>query len=925
MFRKSVVACFAVCVLAAASAASAQSGTYNQALNAYFSGDYETAEALMSIAIGDSSVDARQYYYRGLARLGAGLKDEAAKDFMYAANLEASGQSRGGSVDRALEKVQGSARRTLEKYRREARREAAIKAGHTKRARALDRMYTQARTAYFAERYEDAGLVFDEIISRYNSRDPRVYYFRGLCLEQLGRDEDAADDFQMAVELELAPANFRIDVDVALERVQGDVRTALESHRQAAIGTLRQQKRLERQQMIAQLVQQRQGVVASATASPSSVTPGGVATTTPSTTTPGTGTSPDTGSPTATVSTTVPTPDGPAINLAWIPDDAEVLVHFRVYDTWNSELLRPFHTEQDITDFIDEMQAATDLTLNDVDSVTASFSGVANAAEVVGFSGPQALAGSTDQLVAVVRVRTTYDPQFLDAQTDLFQKANHNGTSYYRSLDGGQTPCIYMADFKTLILADEAKLTELIDAGDEPTPRPDLAFLDTSKELVIAFVPKDAASLTAQIPDEPTGSPSADALLAAMKGNLNGFAIGFGFSDAFELQVQLLGSDEANATEMGTALKQGAQELTGIWDLFKGAAPEPVQPIVDTLLRSLRASNNGDVAMVSARLSSQAIQRVVAAVGELGPMMLGGMAGPGGPGDFGPGDFGPGDFGEPVEAPMATRPATPVQVTAKAQISQVPDFDDEANELPKAIELVIDIVGDDALKANAWGFPELTTATDNNGTDLVIRDRMAFGSSTGFTDIDRDDFFVEHPDDGCQVAIALEPPQNKAESIASAEGILKLRVVGESENFEIADAASLLGQELQNPKLAEGGYKLTLGEKEEDFGGGLKVKMWTVTWDNPDPMKIDAMVDGGGIGLQAPVLVDADGNPVGYFDGVEAVSFGPSVSFTWTMTVDSDNPPPADAKLQFSINKKVDFVDVPFKVQNVEITEDAGF
>ena len=921
MFRKSVVACLAVCALAVSTTASAQSGTYNQSLSAYFAGDYETAEALMTIAIGNGSLDARQYYYRGLARLGAGMMEEAEKDLMYAADLEASGQSRGGSVDRALEKVQGSARRALEKYRREARRLASIKAGHTKRARALDRMYTKARAAYFAGDYEDAGVAFDAIITDFQTRDPRVYYFRGLCLEQLDRHEDAADDFQMAVQLELAPANFRIDVDVALERVQGEVRTALETHRQEALALLRQNKRLERQKMIAQLVQDRQGLVASATTSPA--TSGLPVTNTappagPPTTTAGT---PDTAS---TATTTVAAPSGPSIDLAWIPGDAEVLVHFKVFETWNSQLLSPFQDAEGVSDFMDEMQVATNLTLNDVDSITASFSGVEDAAGTVAFAGPQALASSTDQIVAVVRVRTTYDPQFLDAQTELFEKANHNGTNFYRSLDGGQTPCIYMADFKTLVLADEARLTQLIDAGDEPAPRSDLAFLDTSKQFLIAFVPKNAAGLTEQIPEEPTGSPSADALLAAMKGNLNGFAIGLGFTDAFELQVQLLGADATNAADMKAALEAGAQELTGIWDLFKSAAPVEVQPIVSTLLRSLKSSSSGDVAMVSARLSSQAIQRAVAAAEEALPMLLGGMM-MGGPGDFGPGDFGPGDFGAAPEAPMATRPATPVQVTGKAQISQVPDFDDEANELPMAIELVIDIIGEDAKNANAWGFPVLTSATDNNGTDLMVRDRTAFGSSTGFTDIDRDDFFVEHPDDGCQVAVAIEPPQAKASSIASAEGTLKLRVVGESESFEIAGAANLLGQELQNPKLAEGGYKLSLGEKEEDFGGGLKVKMWTVTWDNPDPDKVDAMVDGGGVGLQAPVLVDSDGNPVGYFDGVDAVSFGPSVSFSWSMTVDSDNPPPADAKLQFTINSKVDYVDVPFKVSDVEITEDAGF
>lgn len=928
MFRTSIV-CLALCAVVSTTA-NAQSGTYNQALNAYFANDHETADALLTIAIGDGSLDSRLYFYRGLARFASGEKDAAGKDFTYAAELEASGQSRGGSVDRALEKVQGAARRVLETHRREAKQATAIKAGFQKRGQALNRMYTRARTDYFAGKYEQAGLTLDQIITQYDSKDPRVYYFRGLCLQQLKRNEDAAEDFEIAVQLELSPGNHRINVDAALERVQGGVRIALESHRQELLSSLRQKKRLERQQMIAQLVQSRQGAVAAATAAPSSLTPGAGATTSPM---PNPGTSPTAGTSTPPTPPTTPTTPsttttvnvaaGPTLDLTWIQADAEILLHFKVAEAWNSALLTPFHDAEGVAGFFDEMAAATGVQFNDIDSITAGVSKVDELAQTAAIAGPGALANTTDALVAVVRLQSLYDFQFLDAQTDLFEKADHNGTSYYRSLDGGQTPCIYLPDSKTLVLADQAVLEGMIETGPTAAQRPELAFLDTSRQLLIAFLPKDPAALTDQIPEEPTGSPGGDALIAAIKGKLEGVALGFGITDNFEIQLQLLGADETAAGDMNVALGQVTQELTGMWQLMKGAAPEPIQPVVDTLLRSLQTSSQGDVATLSARLSSQAIQRMVAAAQEMIPMMLGGMMAGGGPGAGpGPGGFGPGGLGdEPAEAPMATRPATPVQVTAKAKISDLPDFDDEANELPKAIELVIDIIGDDAKSANAWGFPVLTSATDNNGTDLALRDRSAFGSQSGFTDIDRDDFFVEHPDDGCQVAIAFEPPQNKADSIAAAEGMIKLRVVADSQDFEIANAASLLGKELTDSNLAGAGYKLTLSEKEEDFGDGLKVKMWKINWDNADAAKVDAMVDGGGVGLQAPVLVSSAGEVLQYFDGVEAVSFGPSAEFAWTMTLDPDNPPPADAKLRFTINNQVDYVDVKFTVQDVEIAE----
>ncbi len=927
MFRKSLVVCLTLSALAVSSTAFAQSRTYSQALSAYFAGDHEIAEALLTVAIGDGSKDARQYYFRGLARLGNGQPDEAAADFTFAAELEASGLSRGGDVNRALEKVQGSARRTVEKYRREARRTAAINAGYQKKARALDGMYTEARGAYFSGDYQRAGLLLDQIIE-HQTRDPRVYYFRGLCLEQLKRHEDAAEDFAAAVQLELSPSN-RINVDASLEKVQGDVRIALESHRRELLSTLRRQKRLERQQMIAKLVESRLGSVGAGSTIPATPAPGTVASTSPMPT-PGTVTPPAAGPTTptpptpattpATPATTVNVASGPAIDLAWIPSDAELLVNVRVFDAWNSELLMPFHDNEDVQSTFAMMKAATGLTVADIDNVTAGVSDVTELAQMTAVAGPAALENPKDKLVAVVRLRLPFDTQFLDVQAELFEKANHSSKSYYRALAAGETPCIYMPDLKTLVLADEPVLTALMDQGPNAPPRPELAFVDATNQMVIAFVPADPTGLTDQIPEESTGSPGGDALLAAIKGQLNGFSVGFGLTDSFALEIRLLGADATAAGAMGTALGQVAQELAGMWQFTKALAPEPVQPIVDTLLRSLKTSSQGNVAMVSTRMSAQSVQRAVAEVGEMIPMLAGGLMAGGGPTGLGPGDLN--DFGIPKpDPPMATRPAMPVQITSKAGISEELDFDNEGNEQPKAIELVLDIVGDDAKAANAWGFPMLTAAKDNNGTDLTLRDRSLFASGGGFFQIDHDDFFVEHPEDGCQVAIAFDPPANMPDSIASADGMIKLRVLADSESFEVADAASFIGKKLTDNKLTEAGFMLSMSEGEEDLGGGLKFKFWKLTWDNPDPKLVSQMTDGGGLGLQSPELVDATGDVVQEFDGVESMeAFGGGAgSFAWTMTLDPDNPPPADAKLRFTLNKKVDYIDVKFSVQDVDI------
>ena len=56
------------------------------------------------------------------------------------------------------------------------------------------------------------------------SKDPRVFYFRGLTYLKLGRPQDAAMDFRKGAELESKDINRFYNVGKALERVQGSAR-----------------------------------------------------------------------------------------------------------------------------------------------------------------------------------------------------------------------------------------------------------------------------------------------------------------------------------------------------------------------------------------------------------------------------------------------------------------------------------------------------------------------------------------------------------------------------------------------------------------------------------------------------------------------------------------------------------------------------
>lgn len=66
------------------------------------------------------------------------------------------------------------------------------------------------------------------------SKDPRAYYYRGLCLSALSGDTSAGmDDFQTAADLEINGQKV-VNVGKALERIQGPARCAIESIRRNA-------------------------------------------------------------------------------------------------------------------------------------------------------------------------------------------------------------------------------------------------------------------------------------------------------------------------------------------------------------------------------------------------------------------------------------------------------------------------------------------------------------------------------------------------------------------------------------------------------------------------------------------------------------------------------------------------------------------
>jgi hypothetical protein len=94
----------------------------------------------------------------------------------------------------------------------------------------LGQLYGNGVHAYFAGDYAKA---YDQLAAAVDggSRDPRVFYFRGFSYLQLGREQEALQDFQHGAKLESKDMNRTYNVARSLERIQGSLRKQLESYR----------------------------------------------------------------------------------------------------------------------------------------------------------------------------------------------------------------------------------------------------------------------------------------------------------------------------------------------------------------------------------------------------------------------------------------------------------------------------------------------------------------------------------------------------------------------------------------------------------------------------------------------------------------------------------------------------------------------
>lgn len=588
--------------------------TYAVGVSAYFAKDYALAEKLLSRLVESGTEDPRVYYYRGLAKAAAGNVEKAKADYQAGAELEAAGRGR-VDIDRALEKVQGADRLVIQQHRNAAKQTAAKALGGYRKAKALTKELAEAIESYQAGRHQAAKDALTELATEL-PYDPRVFYYRGLAEFSLGHQDAAKADFDRGVKLETSSGN-RVDMDKSLLKVQGPARDALEAHRRDAIAAVKLARRAREKELVAQLMAKNTRPIA-----PGIPAEEPMPSVTPEPTTDNTDAKPEpkvvakvTPAKPANADPTVPpeppaAPSKSAINFAYLPADAEALIHVRVKEVWNAPLLAPLKLMPQATAGLAKMKEQVGFSIGDVESVT--FATNAAQSSIAEAAGNPGMPPMPPPFVVVVRTSVDLDAAKLEAD-ESFEKVEENGKTYFKTKEGDFA--VYIAEARAYVGGSEAFVKAALDMPAEADPNPNFAFVDASKPIVIAGSPADLEGIKAAIPEEVgLGIPALDELAKAVKGSdLKGAALAIGLTKGVQLEVRIAVSTEEQAQAIGKPLGDLVDFGKQTFELAKPTLPPPVASLADKILKTVKSATSGESALLSIEVSDAVIQEAVLA------------------------------------------------------------------------------------------------------------------------------------------------------------------------------------------------------------------------------------------------------------------------------------------------------------------------
>lgn len=327
------------------------------------------------------------------------------------------------------------------------------------------------------------------------------------------------------------------------------------------------------------------------------------------------------------------------IDLAYLPPEADFVVHAKLSETWNAPFMQSIVTMPMVKGGVDQMRQETGIDPNDVTSITFGMKGFAEQMKATAEFRKQLMAGPqaggfkpppqvATESIAVVRFKAPVDEGKFRTQAKLTDGVQHQGATYYREAGRAgalAAPVVWFAKADVLLIGPENDIKGAIERGPKSVRRADLDFIDPTRQVLVVMVPKDPSAFDQSGGGPLPGMPATMTKLQDVtKGKLKGFCLGLSAGEGIDLAMQTDCTTPEAAKEIAAEIDKAIQDAKNQFAQAKAAMPPQMAELVtlaDSVLSSVQTKSVGGGFQVSATIPGS----VKSTIEKLPSMLLMGM------------------------------------------------------------------------------------------------------------------------------------------------------------------------------------------------------------------------------------------------------------------------------------------------------------
>lgn len=337
-----------------------------------------------------------------------------------------------------------------------------------------------------------------------------------------------------------------------------------------------------------------------------------------------------------------------AIDLSWIPADAEIIMHARVADLWQSAVVKDWVgmvAAFGSGDPEEQLKQMTGLGLDDIESITVGVPGFTDqllASRSVGMAPPT----TNDRAVAVVHVKKPVTEEMLTQGKENVSKSSVKDKPVFTfpSANSGPAPgavkppdfAVCLMSSQLLLLGNKPGVEGALNAGETGPTRPEWTAISPGWHVVIAAAPMDPAKIKASY-DQPGEKPMfLTTFVPRDRASMRYMGLGLKFGGGIDAQA-VIDSTADEISKMKTETETQLSELRANFNDAKARLPPLVVEVGQLLLDSVKLDAKDTRFTVAAGVPDSAQDKLKQLPGiAMGYIMMQGMNPGGGRGPVAP-------------------------------------------------------------------------------------------------------------------------------------------------------------------------------------------------------------------------------------------------------------------------------------------------